>query len=96
MTRRTQNTRVFPARLPLRSRRLNAFHYENDRNPEGRTLRPRLTEEKRGPMNIRILAATLLIGVAMVLSACGGGSSGNASPPSNNWDSMLWDQGNWG
>ena len=51
-------------------------------------------------MNIRILAATLLIGVAMVLSACGGGggggSSGNASPPSNNWDSMLWDQGNWG
>jgi hypothetical protein len=47
-------------------------------------------------MNIRILAATLLIGVAMVLSACGGRSSGNASPPSNNWDSMIWDQGNWG
>jgi hypothetical protein len=33
----------------VRSRRLNAFHYKSDRDPEGRTLRPRLTEKREVP-----------------------------------------------
>jgi hypothetical protein len=49
-------------------------------------------------MTIRRVAAALAIGVAMVLWSCGGGGDGGsgAAPPSNNWDSMVWDQGKWG
>ena len=39
----------------------------------------------------------------LTLGACnggggggGGGSNSNAAPTSNNWDSLIWDQGNWG
>jgi hypothetical protein len=46
----------------------------------------------------------LLVGIlaAAILAAChkgGGGASGNSTPtptpPSSNWDSMIWDQGKW-
>ncbi len=49
-------------------------------------------------MAIRRVAAAPVIGAAMFLFACGGrdGTSTGAPPPSNNWDSMVWDQGNWG
>lgn len=47
-------------------------------------------------MTFRRLTAALAIGVALVLGGCGGGGDGAAAPPSNNWDSMVWDQGNWG
>ena len=48
-------------------------------------------------MKTRHAVAALVIGVALVLSSCsksGGGDSG-AAAPSNNWDSMIWDQGKW-
>jgi len=51
-------------------------------------------------MTLRRVAAALVIGAAMFLWGCGGGGGGDsgsgAAPPSNSWDSMVWDQGNWG
>jgi len=48
-------------------------------------------------MTIKRMAAALTIGATILLSSCsGGGSSSGAAPPSSNWDSMVWDQGNWG
>jgi len=47
-------------------------------------------------MTIRKLIAVLAIGAALALSSCGGGGGDGSNPPSNNWDSMRWDQGNWG
>lgn len=50
-------------------------------------------------MTIRHVAAAVVIGVATVLFGCGGGGGGDnttTTSPSSNWDSMLWDQGNWG
>ena len=44
------------------------------------------------------LARLLLVSwICLVLFGCGGGggSSDSASAPSNNWDSLVWDQGNW-
>ncbi len=39
----------------------------------------------------------MLVGLSLVLVACGGG--GGSSPPANNsnntWDQMVWDQDNW-
>jgi hypothetical protein len=51
-------------------------------------------------MTIRHVLAALVIGAVMVLCGCGGGGGGGgstgAAPPSNSWDSMVWDQANWG
>jgi hypothetical protein len=48
-------------------------------------------------MTIRRVALALAIGAAMLLCDCGGGGGGDSgAAPSNNWDSMVWDQGNWG
>lgn len=50
-------------------------------------------------MTFRRLAAIALIGAALLLDSCGGGGGGGdntPAPPSNNWDSMVWDQGSWG
>jgi hypothetical protein len=49
-------------------------------------------------MTLRRIAAIALIGMALLLDSCsgGGGGSGGAAAPSSNWDSMVWDQGNWG
>jgi len=39
----------------------------------------------------------LIATVTVILSACGGGSSGSSSDPSkgNTWDAMKWNQGKW-
>jgi len=48
-------------------------------------------------MTLRRIAAIALIGIALLLDSCGGGGGpGGAAAPSSNWDSMVWDQGNWG
>ena len=50
-------------------------------------------------MTLRRMAVALAIGAVLVLTSCGGGSgggSGGGAPPPANWDSMVWDQGNWG
>ena len=49
-------------------------------------------------MSIRRMATALAIGAALLLGSCsgGGGGGGGTPTPSNNWDSMVWDQGNWG
>jgi len=49
-------------------------------------------------MTIRRVAVALVIGAAIVLYGCPGGGGGYGSSmvsPSNNWDSMIWDQGYW-
>jgi hypothetical protein len=40
----------------------------------------------------------IVLGLCLGLAACGGGGGDSSSPPapSNNWDSMRWDQGKWG
>jgi len=46
----------------------------------------------------------ILLGLMFALSACGGGGGGNsATPPtpqtqteSSDWDSLVWDDDNWG
>jgi hypothetical protein len=50
---------------------------------------------------IKRAAGAIMIAATMWLSACGGGGNAGQSlpattPPSSNWDSMVWDQGNWG
>jgi hypothetical protein len=50
-------------------------------------------------MSLRRIAAIVLIGTALLLDSCGGGGGGGGGgtpAPSSNWDSMVWDQGNWG
>ena len=53
----------------------------------------------------RELMVTAITCLALFLTACGGGGSGgggngnnNNNPPqtsSNNWDSLVWDEGEW-
>ena len=49
----------------------------------------------------RKIRTTLLVMLALIgLTACGGGGGGGATPThpptgSSNWDSLIWDQGNW-
>jgi hypothetical protein len=49
---------------------------------------------------IKQAVGAFIIAATMWLSGCGGGNAGQTGPgtqpPSNNWDSMVWDQGNWG
>ena len=48
-------------------------------------------------MTIRRAAAALVIGAALAVLGCEGGKPDEPPPPaSNNWDSMVWDQSNWG
>jgi len=50
-------------------------------------------------MTIKRAAGALIIAATIWLSSCGGGGFEESSPdaaPSSNWDSMVWDQGNWG
>ena len=47
-------------------------------------------------MTIKQLAGALLIALAALFSSCGGGFGDPPATPSNNWDSMVWDQGKWG
>jgi predicted small lipoprotein YifL len=49
----------------------------------------------------RVLAGISILLVLVTLAACGGGGGGSSPPPAssapgNTWDSMVWDQGNWG
>jgi len=48
-------------------------------------------------MEIKQVGAALLIAATLLLSSCGGGGGGGSglAAPSNSWDSMIWDQGNW-
>jgi hypothetical protein len=49
-------------------------------------------------MKTRYIRAWLAVVLALLLVSCsggGGGSSGGTGTPSGNWDTMLWDQGNW-
>lgn len=52
----------------------------------------------RSLINFRTLLVILAL---VVLGGCGGGGGGGSSTPaaptgSSNWDSMIWDQDNWG
>ena len=50
-------------------------------------------------MTIKRAAAALIIAATIGLSSCGSGGFDESSPaaaPSNDWDSMVWDQGKWG
>jgi len=48
-------------------------------------------------MTIQRAGAVLLVAATLLLSSCGKGAvTGPPAAPSNNWDSMLWDQGSWG
>jgi len=42
-------------------------------------------------------AVLAVIAVSLALSSCGGENKvgGGISSPPGNWDSMVWDQGNW-
>lgn len=53
-------------------------------------------------MNIRRIIVYLLIPFfSLLMSACGSGGSSEAAvdpavvPASSNWDTMVWDQGDW-
>lgn len=39
----------------------------------------------------------VLVALAALTTACGGSGGGgnNNTTPSSNWDSLVWDQGNW-
>ncbi len=50
--------------------------------------------------NLHRFAAGIFVVLCLsLLAGCGGrsdsGSNSTTSPPSSNWDSMVWDQGNW-
>ncbi|HNP65241.1 MAG TPA: hypothetical protein PKH39_14995 [Woeseiaceae bacterium] len=47
-------------------------------------------------MTIKCVVTMLILSTALLLASCGsdGGKETN-EPPSNDWDSMVWDQGNW-
>lgn len=46
----------------------------------------------------RHAALVALLAALTTVAACGGGGSGDTGPvpPSNNWDQMNWDEGDWG
>jgi hypothetical protein len=67
------------------------------------TIHKILVASQTGGTNMAFqrFAATMAIGLVLLLCSCGGGGGGgggggNVAPPSNNWDSMVWDQGSWG
>jgi len=52
-------------------------------------------------MKTRVIRILLFVAGIVMLSSClgGGGDSDKHPPPapgSSNWDTMVWDQGNWG
>jgi len=59
---------------------------------------------KRGVCFVQIIHAVkntiLLLVVVTALSACGGGGGGSTTPPENtessDWDTMKWNDDNWG
>jgi len=53
---------------------------------------------RHGSRRARRYRFAIVLGLCLGLAACGGGGGDSSSPPapSNNWDSMRWDQGNWG
>jgi len=48
-------------------------------------------------MTLRQASVALLITAALLLGiAAAGGARSSTAPPSNLWDSMIWDHGSWG
>jgi hypothetical protein len=48
--------------------------------------------------HLRIVASVVGVSILLALVSCGGGGGGGSTPvgpPGGNWDTLVWDQGNW-
>lgn len=55
-------------------------------------------QSNRLQRSINYRSCAVMLSIAFALSACGGGGGGGGTTTpqaSNNWDQMVWDQGNW-